>query len=141
MRVRVWVGLLLCVLAVMPARAQETRGNISGTVRDAQGIVPGATVRVVNINTNVTQTLVTNSRGYYEAPLLNPGDYRVEVEMQGFKKSARDGISLGVGQSLTADFTLEPRRPGGGRRSAWPRRDPPGRRIDHLARRNPKPAS
>ena len=56
--------------------AQETRGNISGTVRDAQGVVPGAMVTVTNVDTQVTQNLVTNDSGYFEAPLLNPGTTR-----------------------------------------------------------------
>jgi hypothetical protein len=100
--------LLLSFLVAGSAGAQgDTRGNISGTVRDNEGIVPGATVKVVNVDTNVTTTLVTNSRGYYEAPLLNPSNYRVEVEMPGYKKSTRTGINLGVAQSYTVDFTLE----------------------------------
>ena len=31
-------------LAAMPAWAQETRGNINGTIQDAQGVIPGANV-------------------------------------------------------------------------------------------------
>src|SRR6187200_2376581 len=108
MRSLAW-ALLMSLAVVGSAAAQgETRGNISGTVRDSEGIVPGATVKVINSDTSVTTTLVTNSRGYYEAPLLVPNDnYRVEVEMPGYKKSNRTGINLGVGQSYTVDFTLE----------------------------------
>ena len=81
---RFWAVLIPCLLAVLPASAQETRGNISGTVQDAQGVVPGATVKITSVDTNVTQVLVTNSTGYFEAPLLQPGRYTVTVEMQGF---------------------------------------------------------
>ena len=42
-----WI-LLLSLVLVVPARAQETRGNISGTVKDAQGVVPGATVTITS---------------------------------------------------------------------------------------------
>src|SRR5687767_15592006 len=96
MRSLAWALLLLVSTAASAGAQGETRGNISGTVRDAQGVVPGASVRIINTDTSVAQTLVTNERGYYEAPLLNAGTYRVEVEMQGFKKTNRPGITLGA---------------------------------------------
>ena len=73
MRSLVWALLLLVSSAVSAGAQGETRGNISGTVRDAEGIVPGATVKVINTETSVAQTLVTNNQGYYSASLLNPG--------------------------------------------------------------------
>jgi hypothetical protein len=106
MRRVVWLILVMAALPLMAA-AQETRGNISGTVRDSGGVIPGATVRVKNLETNVTQNLVTNGSGYYEAPLINAGTYEVTVEMSGFKKAVRTNVMLGVGQSLTVPFTLE----------------------------------
>src|SRR5688572_29653720 len=107
MRCLAWALLLLVSAAVSASAQGETRGSISGTVRDAEGVVPGATVKVINVETNGTRTLTSNERGYYEAVLLNPGEYRVEVEMQGFKKVNRPAISLGVAQSFTVDFVLE----------------------------------
>ena len=103
-------SLWLCVLVMLfpvTAAAQETRGNISGTVRDAQGVVPGAMVRLTNVDTGVGQNLVTNGSGYFEAPLLNPGTYEVTVQMAGFKAATRNAIVLGVGQQLTVPFMLE----------------------------------
>jgi hypothetical protein len=99
--------LILSVFLPLTAAAQETRGNISGTVRDAQGVVPGATVRISNIDTGVTQNLVTNDSGYFEAPLLNPGNYEVNVQMPGYKSATRNDIVLGVGQQTTVPFMLE----------------------------------
>ena len=71
MRMRVWMGLLALVLAALPVQAQETRGNINGVVQDSGGIIPGAVVRITNSGTSQTQQLVTNTSGYFEAPLLN----------------------------------------------------------------------
>ena len=70
-----WVLLLSSVFAVT-ARAQETRGNISGTVKDAQGVVPGATVTITSMETGASQPLVTNSSGYFEMPLFSPAPTR-----------------------------------------------------------------
>ena len=49
MRTCCWI--LLSSLLAVPALAQETRGNISGTVRDAQGVIPGATVTITGTDT------------------------------------------------------------------------------------------
>ena len=107
------LGLFLCQLLVavlalpLPAAAQDTRGKISGTVRDDAGVIPGAAVKVTNLGTGVSQNLTTNGSGYYEASFLNPGSYAVAVQMAGFKAAVRDGITLGVGEQLTVPFTLE----------------------------------
>src|SRR5438128_7376250 len=106
MRRTVWLCLLAALLPLVAA-AQETRGNISGTVRDAHGVVPGASITVTNVDTNISQRLVTNESGYYEAPLLNPGTYVVAVEMSGFRKATRTNIALGVGQQVSVPFMLE----------------------------------
>src|SRR5215216_4519223 len=106
MRRTLWLCLLAAMLPVA-ALAQETRGNISGTVRDPQGVVPGAAVTITNRDTGITQHLNTNESGYFEAPLLNPGNYAVAVEMPGFRKATRTDIVLGVGQQVSVPFTLE----------------------------------
>ena len=59
-------SLWLCVLVMLfpvKAAAQETRGRISGTVRDEQGVVPGARVRLTNEVPGVGQRLVSKGSG------------------------------------------------------------------------------
>ena len=107
MRTQLWALLVTASLAALPVEAQETRGNINGTVQDASGVIPGATVTITNVDTGQTQTLVTNGSGYFEAPLLQAGPYRVTVDMAGFKGLTQSGITLSVGQSLTLKLTLE----------------------------------
>ena len=68
-------ALLVSLALALPAAAQETRGTILGTVRDASGVVPGATVTITSLDTRGTQKLVTSDSGYFEAPLLQPGTY------------------------------------------------------------------
>jgi hypothetical protein len=107
MGMRLAMGLLACVLVALPAKGQETRGNINGVVQDPGGVVPGATVRITNVDTSQAQQLVTNDRGYFEALLLNPGTYAVRVELAGFKTLTQTGISLAVGQTLSLSLRLE----------------------------------
>ena len=106
MRTMLVVGFLL-LLAGTSAVAQETRSTISGTVRDEQGVIPGASVKVTNTGTGVTQQLTTNTSGYFEARLLNAGNYDVVVEMTGFKTLRRAGVTLSSGQTLAIPLTLE----------------------------------
>jgi Carboxypeptidase regulatory-like domain len=87
--------------------AQETRGKISGTVRDNAGVIPGASVKITNTETSVSQNLTTNDSGYFEASFLIPGTYTVSVQMPGFKQAVRDHLTLGVGEQLTVPFTME----------------------------------
>ena len=44
------------------AAGQETRGKISGTVRDNAGVIPGATITVTNTDTASTRVSRRTSR-------------------------------------------------------------------------------
>ncbi|MDZ4801007.1 MAG: carboxypeptidase-like regulatory domain-containing protein [Bryobacteraceae bacterium] len=97
----------LCMLA-SSIYAQDTRGNISGTLTDAQGAsVTGAQITITNVATGTNVRLTTNAGGYYEAPLLLPGSYTVTAEMQGFKKTVRSGITLTLSEALQVNVQLE----------------------------------
>ncbi len=99
--------ILVLGVVISTAYAQETRGAIIGRVLDEQGgAMPGVTVTITNVDTNVSATLTTNTTGYYQAPLLLPGNYRVTAELQGFKTSVRSGIILSVAQQANIDLTL-----------------------------------
>jgi hypothetical protein len=105
---RYLVCIVMFSLGSIPVSAQDTRGTISGTVTDPQGgVLPGASVIVSNTGTGTVTRLATNSRGYYEAPLLLPGVYRVTIERTGFKQSVRSGLTLALGEQLQIDFELE----------------------------------
>ena len=56
------VILLLSMVGV--ATAQETRGTIAGRVVDEQaGAMPGVSITITNVDTNVSTSLTTNSTG------------------------------------------------------------------------------
>ena len=46
---------------------------------------PASAVTITNVDTNVSTTLTTNSTGYYQAPLLLPGNYRVTRRAAGLQ--------------------------------------------------------
>src|SRR5437870_4940855 len=57
MRARLSAILVMASLAALPVGAQETRGNINGTVQDSSGVIPAATVTITNVGTGQTQKL------------------------------------------------------------------------------------
>jgi Carboxypeptidase regulatory-like domain/TonB dependent receptor len=100
--------VLLCTLLAAPAYAQEFRGAVEGRVTDDTGAaVPGATVTITHVETNVASTTVTNENGNYTVPFLTPGTYKVSVELPGFKKVERDQVQVRVADKLVVDFQLE----------------------------------
>jgi hypothetical protein len=106
---RVFLALLLALASALPTAAQSTaiNGTIEGTVTDDQGaVLPGVTVTVTNVETGDTRAVVTNESGLYRAPLLPLGNYKVEAELQGFKKYEQSGVTLRAGQTAVIDFKL-----------------------------------
>lgn len=90
------------------AQSEATTGVIEGTVVDPTGAaLPGASVSLKNTATNFEQTLTTNQQGRFRGLLLPLGPYRVTVTLPGFATLVREGIRLGVGQTITLDLKLD----------------------------------
>ncbi|HYM76046.1 MAG TPA: TonB-dependent receptor [Candidatus Dormibacteraeota bacterium] len=84
-------------------------GTILGTVTDNSGaVLANAGVDVTNTATNVTNHVQTSSSGDYTAPSLQPGTYRVTVQVPGFQKSITDNVSLVVAQQARVNVTMKP---------------------------------
>src|SRR5215475_12960253 len=100
--------LVICSGFSIGALAQTITGRISGTVTDASGAaVPGASIKVTNVGTDISRTAMTDPNGFYVVTNLPVGDYAVLVEKQGFKKSNKTGYTLVADGRLTVDFALE----------------------------------
>ena len=98
---------LAVIVATASAAAQTTTGEIRGTVRDSSGgVLPGVTVTVVNTQTGLKRTEVTDTSGAYVVPNLPLGRYTVSAEIEGFRKSEKSGFDLVADGRITADFTL-----------------------------------
>jgi hypothetical protein len=104
-----WAALaaLLC-LSPRPLHAQAVSGTILGNVRDSSGgIVPGATVTLVNTGTGLTRAVTTDASGEYTAPMIPTGTYSVSAEMTGFKKQTLANVHVGVDQKMRIDLRLD----------------------------------
>lgn len=99
--------LWLLFLCPAVAAAQAITGTLLGDVRDEAGLpIPGATVTVTEINTNIASAAVANASGHYIFSNLRNGLYRVEAELAGFKKVVRNGVEVKVNTTLRVDLPL-----------------------------------
>ena len=102
---------LAMAMALVPTMtwAQATRGSLVGTVTDTSGAqVPGTTVTITEVGTNIVTTGVSNENGAYTFPNLKDGLYRVAAELTGFKKVVRENVQVDVNTTIRVDFRLEP---------------------------------
>jgi hypothetical protein len=101
--------LLLSITAVLalPAMAQQSTGEVRGTITDSAGkLLPGAAVRLTNVETGVSESGTTNGTGYFAFVDVTPGQYTMMVAMQGFKTTSLPEFPLVVGQILTENESL-----------------------------------
>ncbi len=90
-------------------RAQVLKGQILGTIQDKTGaVMPGVKITVTETTTNFQRTAETNEAGNFFFVNLDPGDYRVEAEKEGFSKALRSGVALQPNTTARVDFDLAP---------------------------------
>jgi carboxypeptidase family protein len=107
-----WTRSLLAVLMLGltagPVIGQILYGSIVGVVKDPQGgTVPGATVTIVNKETNLTKETTTDAEGAFTVNNVLPGPYDVKVSLQGFRESVRRDVPVTIGQISRVTVALE----------------------------------
>ena len=112
MKIALSASLSACVLSFAlalgtPVSAQTVTGAVMGTVTDnTGGVMPGATVTVVNTGSSFTRSDVTDEKGRYQIRQLPIGPYQVTAELSGFKKQLKT-LQLTVGTEAEVDFAME----------------------------------
>jgi hypothetical protein len=103
-----WLVLSLLLGLTSDLMGQGTTlGSISGTVLDPSGAaVPGAKVRVLNVQTGIARETSTNENGFFTVVSLIPGIYNVEVTAPNFQKQIQENLRLEVAGALSLNFTL-----------------------------------
>ena len=108
----VWsLAIALCwaLIGAGPVAAQTvTTGNIAGTVTDAQGgVLPGATISAVHIDTGTTYEAVAGADGRFNILNVRVGVYTLTTTMNGFKDQKQERLAVELGAERTADFKLQ----------------------------------
>jgi hypothetical protein len=107
-RVCAIVAALAALAIAAPALAQTAAtGTVEGLIRDATGgVLPGVTVIVRNVDTNVARETVSDEGGRYRAPALQPGRYEVSATLAGFESAKVGDVIVQVGQTVPIDVQM-----------------------------------
>jgi hypothetical protein len=100
---RVLSGVLFALAAAIPlaAQSQITTAAIDGTVLDATGaVVPGVTVEIRNIETNMVRELTTDKDGRFVALQVPSGRYTVTLKLPGFATLVMEDVRASVGETV-----------------------------------------
>jgi len=98
-------GTFLCAAFLL---SQTTSTEVLGTITDTSGaVVPGAKVTLLRVQTGERRTAVSDNNGNYSFPLIEIGDYTVNVEMQGFKTQTKTGVHVEYQQKARVNVQLE----------------------------------
>ena len=85
----------------------QVAGVLSGRIVDPSGAaVASAQVALTADATHLRQATSTTSAGNYVFINLTPGTYQIEVTAPGFERLMRKGITIMVGETVTADLRL-----------------------------------
>src|SRR5215216_4735280 len=102
------IALTLTPLLTIRASAQATTGGIRGVVSDASGaVVPNAPVVATNVATGVEYKATATGEGVYTIARIPPGRYKINVEVQGFKKAEYQDLEVAVGRDTVIDVALQ----------------------------------
>lgn len=97
--------LLVCSFSLL---AQTPSATVVGRVTDPSGaVVPGVSVKVTNVDRNVSQLGTTNDLGDFTIPYLQPGRYTLEAKGDGFRGYKHSDFRLAVDQIMRVDLQLE----------------------------------
>ena len=78
----------LLLLNVSVVLAQSGNAQLGGLIEDpSKALIPGVTVTATNVDTNVTQTTLSNDSGTYNFPVLPPGKYQSFRGSDGLQES------------------------------------------------------
>jgi len=100
-------AFVLLILIAVPAHAQY-RASLQGTVEDTTGaVVPGATITLVDTETNRTITATSGDSGLFTFNELAPSKYSITITRDGFKKKVLDNVSIIAEQANSLTIKLD----------------------------------
>ncbi len=108
---RAIAAILLATLFLMglPWAVAQGGAQLAGAIKDSSGgVLPGASVTVVNERTGAMRSTLSNDSGYYVFTVLQPSTYTVKASASGFAVAERKEVVILTGESATLNLTLNP---------------------------------
>ncbi len=107
-RAMLWACACSCAVWLSPLQAQQILGAITGTVKDATGAgVPDATVKAVNVATNLSVSEKTEGNGSYVIGNLPAGTYQLSITKPGFETETHTQVIVNSDRTTTIDGNLK----------------------------------
>ena len=98
----------MTVLLALSIATSALAGTVDGRITDRSGgVLPGATVRVLNVATGEEFLATTGTDGRFRVSGLGVGIYRVAASLQGFSEASRTLVVERADQTASFDFELE----------------------------------
>ena len=99
--------LLIVFCGAVWAQISSSTGAIQGTVTDPQNaVIGGARVVLTNTDTGATAETASQTDGTFVFPLLVPGNYKIQVQAQGFETSEL-AVRVDVTKVINANAKLK----------------------------------
>src|SRR5712664_886354 len=101
-------SLFIMLLFACAVVGQMETATISGLVTDrTAAAVSGAEVRLQSVERGTVTTTITNNAGIYVFPSVQPGQYQISIQKQGFKQVDLLGLIVNVQDHIDQNFRLE----------------------------------
>ncbi|RZK70030.1 MAG: carboxypeptidase regulatory-like domain-containing protein, partial [Pedobacter sp.] len=104
---RIVVLLFVFVGSIGAVNAQVTTSTLTGTIKDAKGVLPGAGIKATHTPTGTVYSLTTNAEGRYTITNMRVGGpYTVEISYIGYQSERITDIFLKLGDTYALNATL-----------------------------------
>jgi|SRR5579863_2055306 len=108
------VALLVAFASLASVASAGTLGNIQGTVRDSASGAPIAGVRLEVTSGSQTAATTTDAHGHFVVLSLQPDDYTLTAEKDGYATRSVSGYPVSADQTQVYDLKLDPASSSGG---------------------------
>jgi outer membrane receptor for ferrienterochelin and colicin len=105
---RLFICASTLLMLALPAAAQVTTGNISGTVSAQGDALPGVTIEAVHTPTGTQYSTVSGANGRYLIPNVRVGGpYRLTATLEGFRAATIADVQVGLGTAAEVPIAMQ----------------------------------
>jgi hypothetical protein len=102
------LALAFAIVTGVPCRSQTSDAVLVGHVTDPSSAgIPNSEVEVVNAATGIRRAVQSDAHGHYRVDGLQPGEYTLQVDAAGFRKTTVSMLQLQAGATATANVQMQ----------------------------------